>query len=115
CRKPARLPADELPAAMETDLRQDRDERATHVEVRRHLPAADADRRTVAFYVRVDQPESLFSQAEAKRWLSRLLALRTYQRLRGQLVLYRAAPLAPAFVHPLRGLLAPTHIAVNLG
>jgi hypothetical protein len=36
-----------------------------------------------AFYVRVDQPECLFSQAEAKRWLSRLFALRMYQRLRG--------------------------------
>ncbi len=36
-----------------------------------------------AFYVRVDQPESLFSQAEAKRWLSRLFALRKYQHLRG--------------------------------
>jgi hypothetical protein len=39
-----------------------------------------------AFYVRVDQPESLFSQAEAKRWLSRLFALRTYQRLRGEVM-----------------------------
>jgi hypothetical protein len=37
-----------------------------------------------AFYVRVDQPESLFSQTEAKRWLSRLLALRQAQRLRGE-------------------------------
>jgi hypothetical protein len=37
-----------------------------------------------AFYVRVDQPESLFSQAEAKRWLSRLLALRHAQRLHGE-------------------------------
>jgi len=32
-----------------------------------------------------------------------------------QLVLNQAAPLAPALVNPLRGLLAPTHIAVNLG
>jgi hypothetical protein len=39
-----------------------------------------------AFYVRVDQPECLFSQAEAKRWLSRLFALRTYQRLRGDVM-----------------------------
>jgi hypothetical protein len=39
-----------------------------------------------AFYVRVDQPECLFSQAEAKRWLSRLLALRTYQRLRREVM-----------------------------
>lgn len=37
-----------------------------------------------AFYVRVDQPESLFSQAEAKRWLSRLLALRHAQCLHGE-------------------------------
>lgn len=37
-----------------------------------------------AFYLRVDQPESLFSQAEVKRWLSRLLALRHAQRLRGE-------------------------------
>jgi hypothetical protein len=37
-----------------------------------------------ALYVRVDQPESLFSRAEAKRWLSRLLALRHHQRLRGE-------------------------------
>jgi hypothetical protein len=36
-----------------------------------------------AFYVRIDQPECLLSQAEAKRWLSRLFALRTYQHLRG--------------------------------
>jgi len=34
--------------------------------------------------VRVDQPECLFSQAEAKRFLSRLFALRKYQRLRGE-------------------------------
>jgi len=39
-----------------------------------------------AFYVRIDQPESLFSQAEAKRWLSRLFALRKYQRLRGDVM-----------------------------
>jgi hypothetical protein len=39
-----------------------------------------------AFYVRVDQPESLFSQTEAKRWLSRLLALRQAQRLRGEVM-----------------------------
>jgi hypothetical protein len=39
-----------------------------------------------AFYVRVDQPESLFSQAEAKRFLSRLFALRRYQRLRGEIM-----------------------------
>jgi hypothetical protein len=32
-----------------------------------------------------------------------------------QVVLNQAAPLAPALVNPLRGLLAPTHIAVNLG
>jgi hypothetical protein len=32
-----------------------------------------------------------------------------------QLVLNQVAPLAPALVHPLRGLLAPMHIAVNLG
>jgi len=32
-----------------------------------------------------------------------------------QLVLNQAAPLAPVLVQPLRGLLAPTHIAVNLG
>ena len=37
-----------------------------------------------AFYVRVDQPECLFSQAEAKRFLSRLFALRKHQRLRGE-------------------------------
>ncbi len=36
-----------------------------------------------AFYVRVDQPECLFSQAEAKRWLSHLFALRRAQHLRG--------------------------------
>jgi hypothetical protein len=39
-----------------------------------------------AFYVRVDQPECLFSQAEAKRWLSRLLALRQAQHLRGDVM-----------------------------
>ncbi len=39
-----------------------------------------------AFYVRVDQPECLFSQAEAKRWLSRLFALRKYQHLRGEVM-----------------------------
>jgi hypothetical protein len=39
-----------------------------------------------AFYVRVDQPECLFSQAEAKRWLSRLFGMRTYQRLRGEVM-----------------------------
>jgi hypothetical protein len=39
-----------------------------------------------AFYVRVDQPECLFSQAEAKRFLSRLFALRKYQRLRGEVM-----------------------------
>jgi hypothetical protein len=39
-----------------------------------------------AFYVRVDQPESLFSQAEAKRFLSRLFALRKYQHLRGEVM-----------------------------
>jgi hypothetical protein len=32
-----------------------------------------------------------------------------------QLVLNQAAPLAPALVHSLRSLLAPTHVAVNLG
>src|SRR6266851_6434757 len=42
CRKPARLPADELPAALETDLRRDHRGRATDVEVRCRLPAADA-------------------------------------------------------------------------
>src|SRR5207244_13191336 len=35
---------------------------------------------------RVDQPECLLSQAEAKRFLSRLLALRKYQRLRGEVM-----------------------------
>ena len=39
-----------------------------------------------AFYVRVDQPECLFSQTEAKRWLSRLFALRKYQHLRGDVM-----------------------------
>jgi hypothetical protein len=39
-----------------------------------------------AFYMRVDQPECLFSQAEAKRFLSRLFALRKYQRLRGEVM-----------------------------
>jgi hypothetical protein len=39
-----------------------------------------------AFYVRTDQPECLFSQAEAKRWLTSLFALRTYQRLRGEVM-----------------------------
>src|SRR6266566_4815233 len=39
-----------------------------------------------AFYVRIDQPECLFSQAEAKRWLSRLFALRKYQHLRGDVM-----------------------------
>ena len=39
-----------------------------------------------AFYVRVDQPECLFSQAEAKRWLSRLFALRQAQHLRGEVM-----------------------------
>src|SRR6266581_8930248 len=39
-----------------------------------------------AFYVRADQPEGLFSQAEAKRWLSRLFALRKYQHLRGDVM-----------------------------
>ena len=39
-----------------------------------------------AFYVRVDQPECLFSQAEVKRFLSRLFALRKYQRLRGEVM-----------------------------
>src|SRR5437763_87971 len=39
-----------------------------------------------AFYVRVDQPECLFSQAEAKRFLSRLFALRKYQHLRGEVI-----------------------------
>src|SRR6266566_6239645 len=39
-----------------------------------------------AFYVRVDQPESLFSQAEAKRFLSRLFALRKYQHLCGDVM-----------------------------
>ncbi len=39
-----------------------------------------------AFYVRVDQPECLFSQAEAKRWLSRLFALRKYQHLHGDVM-----------------------------
>jgi len=32
-----------------------------------------------------------------------------------QLVLNQAAPLAPALVHPLRSLLAPSHVVVNLG
>jgi hypothetical protein len=39
-----------------------------------------------AFYVRVDQPECLFSQTEAKCWLSRLFALRKYQHLRGDVM-----------------------------
>ena len=39
-----------------------------------------------AFYVRVDQPECLFSQAEAKRFLSRLFAMRKFQRLRGEVM-----------------------------
>ncbi len=39
-----------------------------------------------AFYVRVDQPECLFSQAEAKRWLSRLFALRQSQGLSGDVM-----------------------------
>ncbi len=39
-----------------------------------------------AFYVRVDQPECLFSQAEAKRWLSRLFAMRQAQHLRGDVM-----------------------------
>ncbi len=39
-----------------------------------------------AFYARVDQPECLFSQAEAKRWLSRLFALRQAQHLRGEVM-----------------------------
>jgi hypothetical protein len=38
------------------------------------------------FYVRVDQPECLFSQAEAKRFLSRLFALRQAQHLRGDVM-----------------------------
>src|SRR6266704_6921402 len=46
CRKPARLPADELPAALETDLRQDRRGRATDMEERCRLPAADTNWRT---------------------------------------------------------------------
>jgi hypothetical protein len=32
-----------------------------------------------------------------------------------QVVLNQAAPLAPALVHSLRSLLAPTHVVVNLG
>src|SRR5437660_10420441 len=43
---PARLPFDELPAALETDFRQDCRRWATSVEVRCRLPAANADRRT---------------------------------------------------------------------
>jgi hypothetical protein len=39
-----------------------------------------------AFYIRVDQPECLFSQAEAKRFLSRLFALRKYQHLHGDVM-----------------------------
>ncbi len=39
-----------------------------------------------AFYVLVNQPESLFSHAEAKRWLSRLFALRQSQHLRGDVM-----------------------------
>jgi hypothetical protein len=39
-----------------------------------------------AFYVRVDQPECLFSRTEAKRWLSRLFALRKYQHLCGDVM-----------------------------
>src|SRR6266566_1506008 len=39
-----------------------------------------------AFYVRADQPECLFSQVEAKRWLSRLFALRQAQHLRGEVM-----------------------------
>jgi len=39
-----------------------------------------------AFYVRIDQPEGLFSQAEAKRFLSRLFTLRKYQHLRGDVM-----------------------------
>lgn len=39
-----------------------------------------------AFYARVDQLECLFSQAEAKRFLSRLFALRKYQHLRGEVM-----------------------------
>src|SRR2546428_646306 len=36
--------------------------------------------------VRADQPECLFSQTEAKRWLSHLFALRKYQHLRGEVM-----------------------------
>ena len=53
------------------------------------MPPSCCKRRTGAqhaFYVRVDQPECLFSQAEAKRWLSRLFALRKYQHLRGDVM-----------------------------
>ena len=32
-----------------------------------------------------------------------------------QLVLNQVAPLAPTLVHPLRSLLAPSHVVVNLG
>jgi len=39
-----------------------------------------------AFYVRVDQPECLFSHAEAKHWLSHLFALRKYLHLRGEVM-----------------------------
>src|SRR5205823_3935784 len=39
-----------------------------------------------AFYVRVDEPECPFSQAEAKRWLSRFFALRRAQHLRGEVI-----------------------------
>jgi hypothetical protein len=49
-----------------------------------------------AFYVRVDQPECLFSQAEAKRFLSRLFALRTYQLLRGEVMPHLLLLSAPA-------------------
>jgi hypothetical protein len=49
-----------------------------------------------AFYVRVDQPECLFSQAEVKRWLSRLFALRKYQHLRGDVMPHLLLLSAPA-------------------
>ena len=32
-----------------------------------------------------------------------------------QIVLNQAAPLAPILVNPLRALLAPAHVAINLG
>src|SRR2546421_2399257 len=49
-----------------------------------------------AFYVRVDQPEGLFSQAEAKRFLSRLFALRKYQRLLGEVMTHLLLVSTPA-------------------